>query len=147
MIMPSSPSGDGRGDPYQVLGVGFGASRQDISRAYRRAVHGTHPDAQPQDPLARARFEALTEAYDLLMDPARRAEYDRRDAHTDTPRPEAPRLGAPPGGPAIWAGPVHIASATIPASHSANQNSPDPHFEDPPVFLGLQTRRSRGWRR
>ena len=38
--------GRGHHDPYRVLGVDVGASRQDIARAYRRAVHGAHPDAR-----------------------------------------------------------------------------------------------------
>jgi curved DNA-binding protein CbpA len=44
-------------DPYQVLGVDTGASRQDIARAYRRAIQRAHPDAQPADPQAAARFQ------------------------------------------------------------------------------------------
>jgi curved DNA-binding protein CbpA len=104
-------------DPYDVLGVRAGASREDIVRAYRRAAHGSHPDARPADPQAAGRFQALTEAYDLLSDPSRRAEYDRSRA----PEPKAPR--AAPSHPAkpsvgtwprplLWAGPVHIQSAT-----------------------------------
>src|SRR5438067_636943 len=64
-------------DPYRVLGVSVGASQQDITRAYRRAVQHAHPDAQPHDPQAVARFRALTDAYELLRDPGRRADYDR----------------------------------------------------------------------
>ena len=65
----------GHSDPYRVLGVDAGASQPEIARAYRRAVHGAHPDAQPADPRAAARFRELTGAYDLLSDPARRAAY------------------------------------------------------------------------
>jgi curved DNA-binding protein CbpA len=64
-------------DPYELLGVATDASRQDIVRAYHRAVHRVHPDTCPQDPDAAARFQALTEAYDLLSDPQRRADFDR----------------------------------------------------------------------
>ena len=104
------------GDPYEVLGVAAEASRQDIVRAYRRAVHGAHPDAQPADPKARARFQALTDAYDVLSDTGRRADYDRRRAearrqgqHARTPPPAA-RGGMPglPLGAPLWAGPVRV---------------------------------------
>lgn len=115
------------GDPYEVLGVAAEASRQDIVRAYHRAVHGAHPDTQPADAEARARFQALTEAYDVLSDAGRRADYDRRRAearrqghHARTPPPAArggirgPLLGAP-----LWAGPVHV---DPPAAHSARHD-------------------------
>src|SRR5204862_4626385 len=88
--MGQSPSGRRRLNPYRVLGVDTGASRQDIARAYRRAVHGAHPDAQPADPRAVARFRELTDAYDLLSDSARRAAYDR------THHPAAGPRGQPP---------------------------------------------------
>jgi curved DNA-binding protein CbpA len=55
------------GDPYRVLGVSADASQRDIARAYRRAVQRAHPDARPRDPQAAARFQALTDAYDLLV--------------------------------------------------------------------------------
>ncbi|MBO0809173.1 MAG: J domain-containing protein, partial [Actinobacteria bacterium] len=64
-------------DPYAVLGVPADASRQDIVRAYRRAAQLAHPDTQPQDPQAAARFGALSDAYQTLSDPGRRADYDR----------------------------------------------------------------------
>jgi curved DNA-binding protein CbpA len=146
--MERSQGGSSRDDPYLVLGVDSGASRQEISRAYRRAVQGTHPDAQPHDPLARAQFEALTDAYDLLSDPGRRAEYDRRHAHADAPRPTAgSAVVTLSGTPVIWAGPVRTATAPAPQPRSADMNYPAEHFEDPPVFLGRRTRPPRGWRR
>ena len=106
--------GHRRNDPYDVLGVRVGASMQDIVRAYRRAALAAHPDAQPADPGAAGRFRALTEAYDLLSDPGRRAAYDRsrsrqRDVTSDVPPPgaaEAPAATRPQ--PPLWAGPVHI---------------------------------------
>jgi curved DNA-binding protein CbpA len=102
--------GPGRDDPYRVLGLDTGASRQDIARAYRRAVHGAHPDTQPDDPQAIMRFHALTDAYDLLSDPDRRADYDRQ--HPAEPPDTIERWPGPPpqapvpGGQPIWAGPV-----------------------------------------
>jgi curved DNA-binding protein CbpA len=105
-------------DPYEVLGVGAGACRQDIVRAYHRAAHGAHPDAQPADPQAADRFRALTEAYGLLCDAARRAEYDRSRSGEPKVPPSAPpshpanRPAATWPTPPLWAGPVHIQPAT-----------------------------------
>lgn len=105
-------------DPYEVLGVRAGASREDIVRAYHRAAHDSHPDAQPADPQAADRFQALTEAYDRLSDAACRAEYDRsRSREPNAPpslspsHPAKRRAGTWPA-PPLWAGPVHIQSPT-----------------------------------
>jgi curved DNA-binding protein CbpA len=149
--MGQSASGRSHLDPYRVLGVDLGASRQDIARAYRRAVQRAHPDAQPADPQAAARFRELTDAYDLLSDPARRAAYD----HTHHPSgdaggpPSAPRYRSPaapwaaprhllvqlPGQP-IWAGPVHIEPPSAPAGEQDPARPPAADVEDPPVMLG-----------
>jgi curved DNA-binding protein CbpA len=62
--------------PYDVLEVRADASSRDIARAYRRLARAWHPDAQPVDAGAPARFQAVSDAYELLSDPARRAAYD-----------------------------------------------------------------------
>jgi curved DNA-binding protein CbpA len=157
--MEHPAAGRGHLDPYRVLGVDTGASRQDIARAYRRAVQGAHPDAQPADPRAAARFRELTGAYDLLTDPARRAAYDRahHPAGQAGGQPSAPRyrspaareagprhLLAPPSGQPIWAGPVHIEPPAAPGSEHDPARPPTADVEDPPVVLG--TWRGRwGW--
>lgn len=64
-------------DQYQVLGVGGGATQEDIRRAYRRLARHHHPDANPGDPAAEERFKEISTAYDVLGDPARRQEYDQ----------------------------------------------------------------------
>ena len=61
-------------DPYGVLGVGRGASAGEIARAYRRAARATHPDSGGS---GAERFHAVSDAYDVLRDPGRRAGYDR----------------------------------------------------------------------
>jgi len=158
--MESPASGGSQQDPYRVLGVDTGASRQDIARAYRRAVHDAHPDTRPQDPHASARFRALTDAYDLLSDAARRADYDRthpaarpsiqphpmraplRYPAAGAPRPFSPCLLSTAHGPLVWAGPVHVEP---PAATSQQEQGGSPaDFEDPPVILGM--RPGRGWR-
>jgi hypothetical protein len=153
-----APRRSHHGDPYRVLGVGTGASRQEIARAYRRAVQGVHPDARPADPRAAARFRQLTDAYDLLTDPARRAAYDRAhdpsgmaDGHPSAPRPAMARWpgprrphGPPPGQP-VWAGPVHIEPPAAPAGEQEPGCPPAADVEDPPVILGFWP--GRRWRR
>jgi curved DNA-binding protein CbpA len=82
---------------YERLQVGRGASRDEIVHAYRRLAHGAHPDTQPEDPAAARRFREITEAYEVLGDPTRRALYDRtRGArHGVTIAPVSPAAGRP----------------------------------------------------
>jgi curved DNA-binding protein CbpA len=149
--------GRGHHDPYRVLGVDAGASRQDIARAYRRAVHSAHPDAQPADPRAAVRFRELTDAYDLLSDPARRAAYDRTHhpaaepgGQPPPPRPSmarwpgSPHLLPPLYGQQVVAGPLHIEPAAAPASEQDPARPSAADVKDPPVVLGTWPGR-RSW--
>ena len=70
---------------YEVLGVAPDASLDTIKSAYRSQVRDCHPDRHPSDPTARARFEALTQAYKVLSDAKRRKKYD--DAQTPSLSP------------------------------------------------------------
>lgn len=63
-------------DLYRLLGVARDASEADIKKAYRRLAMQYHPDRNPAAD-AEARFKEVTEAYEVLRDPARRAHYDR----------------------------------------------------------------------
>jgi curved DNA-binding protein CbpA len=63
-------------DPYVVLGLRRQASPDEIARAYRRAARATHPDGGGAGAGAEP-FQAVSDAYDLLRDPGRRAGYDR----------------------------------------------------------------------
>jgi DnaJ-like protein len=140
-------------DPYQVLGLRAGASRREVGRAYRQAAQRVHPDTQPHDPAAAARFQALTDAYELLIDPGRRADYDRshRASEPDGRRPPdsgpVRRRGpgswsAPPAQQPIWAGPVLIEppaegpAAGGPAAGQHRRGPAAPAWVDPPVVLG-----------
>jgi len=64
-------------DPYRILGVPRGASPEDVKRAFRRLALQYHPDRNPDDPVAEARFKEITAAYELLSDPVRRFQFDR----------------------------------------------------------------------
>jgi DnaJ-class molecular chaperone len=65
------------GDPYVTLDVPKTASEAEIKTAYRKLVRTSHPDINPDDPEAEARFKAVSAAYDLLKDPETRARFDR----------------------------------------------------------------------
>ena len=87
--MPSDPINGDR--MYRRLDVAPEASAEQIGRAYRRLAHSLHPDTHPEDPDAAIRFREITEAYETLSDPARRARYDRNRQPPPTSDP------APPG--------------------------------------------------
>jgi curved DNA-binding protein CbpA len=158
-MMPNSdeaPRGPA-GGLYRVLEVSPGASQEAIVHAYRQQARASHPDARPDDPGAAARFRILTNAYEVLRDPARRVEYDRRTSgparpvlHSGASRsdPEGPaRTGEPrvgggnslhvflgvmparPSGSPLWAGPVRVQAR--PGETFAEFRWPRtlPHFE------------------
>jgi len=81
-------------DFYGVLGVERNAPAKDIKKAFRALAQQYHPDNNPGDPAAEARFKDISQAYEVLSDPKTRAEYDQaRDAFA-----RGAYVGGAPGG-------------------------------------------------
>jgi len=64
-------------DLYEILGVDRNASQEEIKKAYRRLAKKYHPDLNPGDKEAEQKFKEINEAYEILSDPQKRAQYDQ----------------------------------------------------------------------
>src|SRR6185295_18744085 len=63
-------------DYYKTLGVAKDAKPDEIKKSYRKLARKFHPDANKGDAASEEKFKEISEAYDVLADPARRKEYD-----------------------------------------------------------------------
>jgi curved DNA-binding protein CbpA len=107
-----------RRDPYIVLGVPRRASGDEIARAYRRAARASHPDSGGAG--SAERFRTVSEAYEVLRDPRRRAMYDRSYPFVRSPTADAR------GGSVRYAAPgsQHVVLGRPAQSDPAHDQSP-----------------------
>lgn len=78
-------------DYYALLGVERPSPMEEITRAYRRLARESHPDLHPEDEAAGKRFAKINEAYQVLSDPEKRAQYDQQlSASAASPYPSQP---------------------------------------------------------
>ena len=68
-------------DYYKILGVDRNIPQKDVKMAYRKRAKQFHPDLHPNDPKAKAKFQALNEAYAVINDPEKRKKYDQYGEH------------------------------------------------------------------
>jgi curved DNA-binding protein len=90
-------------DYYKILGVDRGASSADIQKAYRKLARKYHPDVNPDDQSAKAKFQELQRAFDVLNDPEKRKLYDQYGSAFE--QMGAGAGGGPRGGRTWSAGP------------------------------------------
>ncbi|MET1019695.1 MAG: DnaJ domain-containing protein, partial [Microterricola sp.] len=85
-------------DFYKVLGVSKDVSAADLKKAYRKLARKYHPDSNPGNPAAEAKFKEISEAHSVIGDPEQRKEYDAVRAMGGGARFTAPGQGGQQGG-------------------------------------------------
>jgi molecular chaperone DnaJ len=91
-------------DFYKVLGVSKDVSDADLKKTYRKLARKYHPDSNPGDAAAEAKFKEISEAYSVLSDPEERKEYDQIRAMGSGARFTAPGSGAQGGFDDVFGG-------------------------------------------
>ena len=64
-------------DYYEVLGVEKGASDAELKKAFRKLAKQYHPDVNPNDKVSESKFKEINEAYEILSNEQKRAQYDQ----------------------------------------------------------------------
>jgi DnaJ-class molecular chaperone len=96
-------------DYYKILGVAKMASAEDIKKAFRKLARKYHPDVNPGDKAAEAKFKEINEAYEVLSDPDKRHKYDTLGPNwqeqfgfgAGTPQPRTRTYTSPPTGAGV----------------------------------------------
>ena len=91
-------------DFYKVLGVSKDVSAADLKKTYRKLARKYHPDSNPGDAAAEAKFKEISEAYSVLNDPEERKEYDQIRAMGTGARFTAPGSGGQGGFDDVFGG-------------------------------------------
>ncbi|MBS1707231.1 MAG: J domain-containing protein [Armatimonadetes bacterium] len=81
-------------DYYKTLGLSKGADEKEIKASYRKLARKYHPDVNPGDAAAEAKFKEVGEAYEVLSDPDKRRKYDMFGEHWETGGMHGPGPGA-----------------------------------------------------
>ncbi|URD88548.1 DnaJ [Musa troglodytarum] len=119
-------------DYYKILGVDRNAKDDDLKKAYRKLAMRWHPDKNPNDKKdAEARFKQISEAYEVLSDPQKRAVYDQYGEEALKGQVPSPGAGDPVGGSTFFSG-----AGNGPASFSFNPRSADDIFAE---FFGYSS--------
>jgi curved DNA-binding protein CbpA len=122
-------------DYYALLGVDPDATLAQIKKAYRTLARQHHPDTNPGDPQAAARFRNLTEAYDTLSDPKRREAYDRTRPKTKATTAGS-TLAEPGPGSRAASLLVQVLEDTWLAIRRRRRHHPGQRHRNPPAPLG-----------
>src|SRR5438874_2336505 len=85
-------------DYYAILGVKKGATAEEIRKAFRKLARKYHPDVNPNNKAAEAKFKEISEANDVLTDPKKRKIYDQLGYYSDNIDPAAAEAYARGGG-------------------------------------------------
>ena len=123
-------------DYYKLLGISKGATQAEIKKAYRKRAKELHPDRNPDDAKAEAKFKATSEAYNILSDPEKRQIYDQYGKDAFDGKGQARQTSSPfsnSGGFGDFSGFGDIFEQFFGGRRSAGQNL-DLHEE---VFLTL----------